>query len=64
MPWDSAKQRRWGNSPAGHKALGDKAVNEFNQASKGMKLPETKGPSPQDPKPQEISASSKSNWRK
>lgn len=42
MPWKSDKQRRWGNSPAGHKALGDKAVAEFNQASKGMHLPETR----------------------
>lgn len=35
MPWVSARQRRWGNSPAGHKALGDAGVSEWNAASKG-----------------------------
>jgi hypothetical protein len=40
MPWKSKAQERWGNSPAGHKALGDSGVNEWNQASKGKKLPE------------------------
>lgn len=35
MPWKSKKQMRWGNSPAGKKALGSKAVKEFNKASKG-----------------------------
>ena len=39
MPWKSDAQRRWGNSPAGHAALGDKGVAEWNSASKGMKLP-------------------------
>ena len=42
MPWKSKAQERWGNSPAGHKALGDQAVSEFNQASKGAKIPERK----------------------
>lgn len=40
MPWKSDAQRRWGNSPSGHKALGDRGVNEWNAASKGKKLPE------------------------
>ena len=39
MPWVSKAQERWGNSPAGHKALGDAGVDEWNQASKGMSLP-------------------------
>ncbi len=39
MPWVSEAQRRWGNSPAGHKALGDAGVDEWNQASKGKDLP-------------------------
>ena len=40
MPWKSAAQRRWGNSPAGHKALGDAGVAEWNAASKGQHPPE------------------------
>ncbi len=39
MPWASKEQERWGNSPAGHKALGNKGVAEFNEASKGKDLP-------------------------
>ena len=37
--WRSKKQQRWGNSPAGIKAMGQAKVNEFNQASEGVKLP-------------------------
>ena len=44
MPWKSKAQERWGNSPAGQKALGDSGVSEWNSASKGMKLPEKKAP--------------------
>jgi hypothetical protein len=40
VPWKSESQRRWGNSPAGHKALGNKGVSEYNKKSKGKKLPE------------------------
>lgn len=40
MPAVSKAQLRWVNSPAGHKALGEKGVNEWNRASKGLKLPE------------------------
>lgn len=40
MPWKSDAQRRWGNSPAGHKALGDAGVSEWNHATKGKQLPE------------------------
>ena len=43
MPWVSDAQRRWGNSPSGHKALGDSGVAEWNAASKGKKLPARKG---------------------
>ena len=40
MPWVSQAQRRWGNSPSGHKALGDAGVAEWNDASKGQDPPE------------------------
>jgi hypothetical protein len=40
MPFVSRAQQRWGNSPAGHKALGEAGVKEFNAATKGKKLPE------------------------
>ncbi len=40
MPWKSNQQRKWGNSSAGLKALGGESkVDEWNQASKGLKLP-------------------------
>jgi len=39
MPWVSQKQEAWGNSPAGHKALGDAGVEEWNAATEGKKLP-------------------------
>ena len=40
MPWKSKAQRRWGNSPAGIKALGGKkAVEEWNKSTGGKKLP-------------------------
>lgn len=41
MPWVSAAQRAWGHSAAGLKALGGPSkVSEWDQASKGMKLPQ------------------------
>lgn len=40
MPFVSDAQRRWGNSPAGHEALGDAGVKEWNAATKGKVLPE------------------------
>jgi len=40
MPWVSDAQRRWGNSPAGRRALGASGVKEWNRATKGRKLPE------------------------
>ena len=40
MPFKSAAQQRWGNSPSGHAALGDAGVAEWNSATKGKKLPE------------------------
>lgn len=40
MPWKSQAQRKWGNSPVGIKALGGKkAVEEWNKATVGKKLP-------------------------
>ena len=40
MPWKSEAQRKWGNSPAGIKALGGKKnVAEWNKATAGKKLP-------------------------
>lgn len=40
MPAKSLAQLRWLNSPSGHKALGNKAVQEWDAAPKGRKLPE------------------------
>lgn len=41
MPYKSKAQERWAHTPAGIKALGGKAkVTEWDQASKGIKLPE------------------------
>lgn len=41
MPFKSDAQRRWGHTKAGTKALGGKkAVKEWDQATKGKKLPE------------------------
>lgn len=40
MPWKSKSQRAWGHSPEGTKALGGKkAVEEWDKAAKGKKLP-------------------------
>ncbi|MEE1156177.1 MAG: hypothetical protein U0K80_02065 [Methanobrevibacter sp.] len=40
MPWKSKKQRAWGHTPAGTKTLGGKkAVEEWDKATKGKKLP-------------------------
>lgn len=40
MPWKSKKQRAWGHSPEGIKALGGKkAVEEWDNVTKGKKLP-------------------------
>ena len=40
MPARSKSQLRWVNSPAGHKALGEKGVKEWDKASRGLNLPE------------------------
>ncbi len=40
MPYSSDRQRRWAHTKAGIKALGKKAVKEFDEASRGKKLPE------------------------
>lgn len=39
MPWASDAQRAWGNSATGRKELGAAKVAEYNEASKGKKLP-------------------------
>jgi GNAT superfamily N-acetyltransferase len=39
-PWVSEAQRKWGNSPAGHAALGDEGVAHWNKESKNKKVPE------------------------
>jgi hypothetical protein len=43
VPFKSKAQERWGNSPSGKKALGAAGVKEWDQASKGLKLPEKAG---------------------
>ncbi len=43
MPAKSKAQLRWVNSPAGHKALGEKGVAEWNNATKDKRLPERLG---------------------
>lgn len=40
MPYKSKAQERWAHTPEGRKALGAKAIEEFDNASKGKKLPE------------------------
>ena len=40
MPYVSEAQRKWARTPAGTKALGGKkAVEEWDKATKGKKLP-------------------------
>ncbi len=43
MPAKSKAQLRWINSPSGKAALGSSGVKEWDQASKGLKLPEKVG---------------------
>lgn len=40
MPYKSDRQRRWAHTKRGMKKLGASTVAEFDEASKGMKLPE------------------------
>lgn len=42
MPYESDKQRRWAHTTSGILSLGKKTVKEFDNASKGLDLPETK----------------------
>lgn len=51
MPYKSDRQRKFFNSPTGKSKLGQEKVNEFNQASKGMKLPDHAVGSPKEPRP-------------
>lgn len=40
MPYKSERQRRWAHTKAGTKALGGKkAVEEWDKATKGKKIP-------------------------
>lgn len=41
MPYSSAKQRRYMNFAAAKGLIKKSVVDEFNEASKGMKLPES-----------------------
>lgn len=50
MPWKSDQQRKWGHSEAGKKALGgEAAVHEWDEATKGKKLPKRVEKSEKDP---------------
>lgn len=42
MPYKSKAQERWAHTESGEKALGSEGINEWDQASKGKKLPEKK----------------------
>lgn len=42
MPFKSEAQRKFMNAAASRGDISKKTVDEFNQASKGMKLPEKK----------------------
>lgn len=43
MPYKSDQQRKWAHTPTGTKALGGpEKVHEWDQASKGKKLPKKK----------------------
>jgi len=59
MPYKSQKQERFFHTDtAKKKGIKSSTVNEFDQASKGMKLPmNTK-----DPKPEPFNPVMKSNW--
>lgn len=39
MPYRSKAQERWAHTPTGMKQLGAAKIKEFDQASKGMRLP-------------------------
>ncbi len=40
MPYKSDAQRKWAHTKTGMKKLGKKTVKEFDEASRGKKLPE------------------------
>lgn len=44
MPYKSLAQQRFFNSPAGRAKVGAAVVEEYNAASKGMKLPKRARP--------------------
>lgn len=46
MPYKSMKQERFFHTKTGMAKLGKKTVSEFDQASKGLNLPETASQAP------------------
>lgn len=46
MPYKSMRQERFAHTEKGKKAFGKKNVAEFDQASKGLSLPEAAGKEP------------------
>jgi hypothetical protein len=62
MPWKSGAQQRWGNSPAGHKALGDAGVKEWNEATNYSSLSEKKMGWMQDESEREKKAGTKGKF--
>ncbi len=44
MPYKSLKQERFFHTPTGKEKIGQKIIDEFDQTSKGLKLPEHKSP--------------------
>lgn len=40
MPWISDAQRKWAHTKTGMKKLGKKVVEEYDEKSKGKRLPE------------------------
>lgn len=65
MPFKSMKQERFFHTPTAKKAgITDDEVNEFDQASKGIKLPTVAKvpPMPKDPVPAPFMPGKKSNW--
>jgi len=40
LPYSSDKQRKWAHTKTGMKKLGKKTVKEFDEASRGINLPE------------------------
>lgn len=62
MPYKSLKQERFFHTDtARKKGIKQSTVDEFDKASKGLKLP-TVASSPKDPTPEPFNPIRKSNW--